>query len=128
MGYKSRPRTFLLSFEDEEYKGLEIEMKGLSVAGFLTLAKVTSSDNQTQEQVGTMFRLFSTGLKSWNMEDEDGTPLPPTYDSVLTLDSDFVIHVVASWMEGMAGVDKELGKGSDSGATSPVPLPTMELL
>lgn len=128
MGYKRRPRTFLLSFEDEEYKGLEIEMKGLSVEAFLTLSKVTSDDNQTPEQVGTMFRLFTTGLKSWNMEDEDGKPLPPTYDSVLTLDSDFVMDVLMAWMEGIGGVDKDLGKGSDSGETSPVPLPPMELL
>jgi hypothetical protein len=128
MGYKRKPKTFLLEFEDEEYKGLEIEMKGLPVAGFLTMMKVMETEEKNQSVLATMFRLFATGLVSWNMEDEEGNPLPANYDSVQTLDTDFVTQTVAAWMEGMSGVSKDLGKDSPSGVKSPVPLPTMEAL
>lgn len=128
MGFKPKEKTFLLEFEDEEYEGLEIEMRSLDVGSFLTLNKLTSKKDPSEAEMAAMFKIFAKGIKSWNVEGGDGVVWPTTYASVLKLDTDFVISIISAWLGGAAGVDEDLGKDSTSGEKSPVPLPTMEAL
>lgn len=129
MGYKRKKKTHRLDFKDyEDFKGLEVHVKPLSVGQVLTLGRLATKDDQTEEELETIFRILSQGLVDWNLEDDDGNEIPPTYESVLELDQEMASTIIEAWVSGVTKVDEELGKGSPSGEKSPVPLPTMEAL
>jgi len=127
MGYRKVPTIYVLHFEDPEYDGLEIRMKGLRLGRVRKLLQVSNGELGDSE-LDEMFELIEEGLVSWNLEDEDGTPVPTTREGLDDQEMSFVMDIVATWLDGMTGTSVDLGKGSGSGGTSPVPLPTMETL
>jgi hypothetical protein len=119
MGFKRPVKTVVLGFEGTDYEGLEIEVRSLPLGQFIELSKKFESEERSDQDVEEMVKLFVDSVKSWNMEEDDGTPVAPTYDNILTFDLDFVMACVSAWVDGMTGPDKDLGKDSNSGETSP---------
>ena len=56
-------------------------------------------------------------LEDWNVT-RKGEAVPPTYEGLLTLDTQFVMAIVGAWLTGTTGADEELGKDSPSGGSS----------
>lgn len=127
MGFRPKPRTYTLTFADDELTGLEINARGVSAADYLAFSEMASglSDKpSTSEETAaavkatdTIFRLLGSKLISWNVEDDHGNPVPASYEGLKSQDVMFVQQVVTSWMQAIGGVTPPLQNGSNSGGT-----------
>lgn len=130
MGYRKKAKTYHLTWaEDNELHGLEVSLKGLTVAKILSLgssASAVTTDAKGALTGGTaeaedMFETFASSLVRWNLEDEEGIPVPATFDGVKSQDFDFILDLIITWMEAVAGTgrdkggDSPLSESSDSG-------------
>jgi hypothetical protein len=127
MGYKRPVKTFVIEFDDEEYAGLEVEVKSLPLGEFLRVSKMMQNDDKSDEHVEELLKVFAGALVRWNLTEEDDTAVPCDYSGVLTLDIDFAMAVIGGWVNGMADVSKSLGKDSNSTVTSQAPPIPMDL-
>lgn len=123
MGYRYVPTIYKLAFADRE--GLEVTMQGVRLG---RLKKMMHADAQGEENFEEIVKFLAENLVSWNLEDPDGCPIEVGEDALWDLDVQFVLDLFGTWMDGMTGVPDDLGKGSDSGETFPVPSMSMESL
>lgn len=144
MGFK-RQKTFLLEFEGEEFEGLEVRTRGASVAGVLGVLDVAALLGGKGEgltgllrgQVDRLFRalagcptacsathleLAEVGLEhyenrivSWNLEGEDGRPVPADYRGLVDQDFDFASALAYAWLDGVLGTPGPLAPTSNDG-------------
>src|SRR5258708_7015495 len=110
-GYRRKPKIYALTWaEDHELHGLEVSMKGMSVAKMLDLTEkasaLTGKDAAAGERsdsgADSMFRDFARFLVEWNLEDDKGKPVPATYAGIVSQDVEFILEIVTSWMEAIA--------------------------
>lgn len=132
-GYRRKPKTYTLRWaDDHELAGLEVVMRGLTIEKLIDFqAKADRvSEDKSQEGMEPMFRSFAKSLISWNLEDEDGQPVPATYKGVVVQDVEFVLDVVMSWVDSVASVrgDSPLPETSGSGLAALEASLTMEPL
>lgn len=158
MGYR-RNKTYTLTFESEDLAGLEIKARGASVGVMMYAAEVagvldglTAAPNAEQRrQVDELIRLFAgcpagcdmdhvdalgesgrhftTRIKEWNFEDEDGEPLDPTYRAFSSQDMELTMPVILAWIHGVSGggsapLDETANDGGQSGVES-IPMVTL---
>jgi len=127
MGFKRPVTNYKLLFEGTEYDGLEITTSSLSVA---ELQEVTrSSASAVEGDVSTalgmvkasdeLLRKFADSIVTWNLEEEDDTPILPSFEAVASLEPAFLMTIVSAWMGAITGVSPDLGKDSGSGETFP---------
>jgi len=132
MGFRREATHHKLMFEDEQYQGLEVIAKPLSLKDFLALTRMAAGEGddplKQAENSGVVFRKFADSLVAWNLEDEDGNPVPATYEGVESQDFSFVNVVVRAWMDTMAGVPKASKRVSNGGGTSQEALIPMDVL
>lgn len=153
MGYRRDKAIRLVFPEEGEFAGLEIEARSISTAGMmglLDIIELLDRDNLTAAEVKTLDRLFRLlagcparpigdcpdhgeacplpRLKGWNLEDEDGAPVPLTYESFMSEDFAFCQAVAGAWLEGVLGTPDDLGKDSNSGGPPGVESIPMETL
>lgn len=130
MGYRHEGKVFRLRFADGEYEGLEVEMGSLPVGKLMRLAALAEqADTKDFGVLRELFETMAAGLKRWNLEDDDGVPVPTTLAGIESQDLDFVTTVIATWLEGMAGVSAPLGPSSSSGSSldlASVPMEPLE--
>jgi len=128
MGYRRIPTIHTLdSIPDEE--GLVVRMSSIRLGKLRRLMQLTSDDSG-DGGVGEILDLFQESLVSWNLEDEDGSPVPTTMEGIESQDFDLVMRVVESWMDRITGSDgkNDLGKDSTFGESFPGRPLTMEAL
>jgi hypothetical protein len=136
VGFKKKTTIYELVFEDKELEGLEVRAKSVPSGDLLDLMDaaskidVTSStfSNSDLSAIKQLLTGFSRALVSWNLEEEDGTPVPPTLESIHAQEFIFVLPIVTAWMDAVAGVSADLGKDSGSGETFPEGSLPMETL
>ena len=132
MGYQ-RNKTYTLTFESEDLAGLEIKARGASIAVLTyaaSLAEVldnldSAPNAEKRGQISELLRVFAgcpdgcdwdhslalgepgqhftSRIKEWNFEDEDGEPLPPTYRNFAAQDYDLQMPVIVAWIAGIGG-------------------------
>lgn len=137
-GYRHQARVYKLTFED--YPGLEITTKSVSTGRLMKLMRmavrlqdkdVSDASGLTEEDaeaVDALFSGFAQALVSWNLEDEDGNPVPATKEGVYDQDFDFILSLINDWIGVVSGTPGDLGKGSNSGPQFPeVSLPMAPL-
>lgn len=127
MGYKRRPKQYRLKFEGEEYEGLTVLMTSLSVDEFIGVTELANkliSNEQDAGDVGRLFDVMAEKIIEWNLEEDDGRPVPHTPEQLRKEDFDFIMAIQMSWMGAMASVPGPLPNGSSSGATSPEDMTT----
>jgi hypothetical protein len=134
VGYK-RPVKVLTWDEGHDMHGLEVRLRGLSVEAVVRYARVAAEITnpgtpveRKAEMGAELFAEFAKRLVSWNLEEDDGTPVPATHDGVREQDLDFILDIVLAWMEAVAGVGNPLPNGSNSGGRFPEVSIPMELL
>lgn len=150
MGYRKQKKIFVLTFEEPGLEGLEVRATSTSLdkmMGMLSLVRMSNNaENLTEsdvEELQQLFRVFSSCLRSWNLEEEDGTPVsfePIEIDGVretpveakhrvlMSQDLDFVMALAMAWMDGMVGTPGPLDGNSSGGERSEVPPMPMETL
>ncbi len=137
-GYRHQPKEYRLTFED--YPGLEIVTRSVSTGRLVKLMRMavrlqskdlTDASELTSEDadaVEALFSGFAKALKWWNLQDDEGRPVPATREGVEDQEFDFVLSLVNDWIEAVAGTPGDLGKGSNSGPQFPeVSLPMAPL-
>lgn len=131
-GYR-RPRTLKLTWADGEFAGLEIRARRASLETFFELAPIidggidTSTPEGRQEFLG-LFLEFGKYLVSWNLEDENGTPVPCTAEEFMRQDPALVREVLDQWAAAIAGVAAPLDETSPGGEPFPEASLPMETL
>lgn len=118
MGFKRSAKIYKLVFDDPELEGLEVRARSLSIGEMRRLsANQQDADDNT---VTEMLAAFVKALVDWNLEDEDGNPVPHTVAALEEFpDNDFVLGMINTWIDAVIGVDAELGKDSPSGEPFP---------
>ena len=102
-------------FEDELYQGAEVVViLSVPLGVSMSLREQADSDDPT-----TIYATFvQHGLKEWNLEDEDGKPVPMTVEGLETLPTDFVLFVLDQWTQQIGKVPVPLWARSNGGSTS----------
>lgn len=115
MGFKRKRKLYKLTFADPDMDGLQVTMHAIPVGVVLELQAASEKTDGNAR----LFEIMSEALVEWNLENEDGTPVPATKEGVMTQDMDFVMAIITSWTEAISGVSAPLASGSTSGETFP---------
>ena len=91
----------------------------------LTVSKVTPEDGQ---RIKDAFSFFAQFLVEWNLEEEDGTPIPCTPDGLLAQEYELVIAIINAWVSAVHNVSPSLKERSNDGMRSVVESIPMETL
>jgi len=124
MGYVPKRTLYKLDFAKTEFAGLEVTTKSASMEVLLEVLQMADLFEQSgmnaisREQLDTVFGLFGQVLHSWNVETEDGQPVPATKDGLLSQDPEFVMAVMTAWAAEMTQAPPPLPGEPSSGATS----------
>jgi hypothetical protein len=129
MGYRKVPTIYTINDIAGE-DGLIVRLKAIKIGKLRKLMAVVDSDEDDikEEQLDEIFKLLEQGLVSWNLEDEEGQPIPSDMSGIDEQELPFIMKILAAWLENMTGVDDDLGKGSPSGESFPGRPLTMEEL
>jgi hypothetical protein len=121
---KLNSRVLILKFDDEDYAGLEVKAKSVSLGVLLDLEDETSAMRKGSgiAQTRDLLSLFADKLISWNLEDDEDKPIPTSLEGVLSLEIDHAYPIILAWVDAMLSVGRNAGKGSTSGLPS-VPAP-----
>lgn len=121
-GYKRQRKVLKLVFEDPDMEGLVVRARSTSVRKFLdiqAMADQAEGGKGAAEQMEALFTSFADVVIDWNLQEDDGTPVPVSAVALLDEDFDFAFAMVTAWLEAVAGVTKGLGKESTPAATLP---------
>ena len=125
MGYRRTPKVYNIRFaDDSDYPGLEATLRSYSVGQVIAFRK----DSGQTDSVQAMVDLLAERLVSWNLEDEDGTPVPTTVEAILREDLDMIQALFDEWSDAITGVSVPLEKPSPAGEISQVGSIPMEPL
>lgn len=128
--FKREPKAYRLKFEGE-FDGLEVTMRSLPVEQFLSVSETAlaarDGNDSGIQAAGEMVRAIAGALVEWNLDDEDGQPIPATYEGLCSQDIDLVLAISRAWMTAMGGVEPPLPDGSSDGATSLEPSIPMDI-
>lgn len=132
-GYRPNRKVYKLRFEDEDMDGLVVRVRSTSVGSLLVVAGFITIDPdnlgpQDLAKLHELFAMLASALVEWNVEDDDGVPVPATLDGIKSQDADFVMVIVRAWFEAISGVPAPLGPPSSGGGPSLAPSIPMEPL
>lgn len=129
MGYRKTTRRVEVSLKGHAEYGLDDDFPVASVRGksldeYLRLMGYTDAE-EGDERTGIVRQLeeFADSVVAWNLEAEDGTPLPCTRESFFGIDNDLALALATKWLDVLGGkVDDAdpLPQGSHSGEPSQV--------
>jgi hypothetical protein len=135
-GYKRKRTIYRLKFEDPEMEGLVVDTTGADIAEFAVIGELAEyAADLTMENLAKAAKamldvkaLFAEHLVAWNLEDDDDVPVPATTEGVSAQDDDFVLDLVAAWMDEVGGVSGPKEPTSNGGSPSLVASIPMEPL
>ena len=122
MGYKPKRTLYNLTFEDPELEGLKVTTKSLPVDSLLEMLELADQADGEKPDMAAIEKLlgrFARVLVSWNVEEDDDTPVPATKEGLLGQDIDFLLQIITAWAKAMVQAPPPLPGASPSGATSP---------
>lgn len=127
MGYVPQRTQYKLDFSQTEYAGLEVVTRSASMGTLLAILELADEAEQATggrealAKLDQLFGLFEGILVSWNVETEDGEPVPATKAGLLGQDSGFCLAVILMWGREMTQAPPTSPTASGSGATSAPP-------
>lgn len=121
MGYTAPRRTYSLPL-GEAFAGLEVTVRSVSIGEYMRLAGFTSEDVPVSHAIDQ----FCANLIAWNLETEDGQPIPVA--DVRDQDKELVLALTTAWIGSLHGVQAPLEPGSPSGGPSLVESIPMDAL
>jgi hypothetical protein len=112
----------VLRFADGDLEGLVIRVRVMSVGALKDLlTKLDELSERPLEGMPHVAQSLADHLIGWNIDDENGNPVPATYEGVLSLDPAELGKIGHAWMKSLSGavpVDSPLGESSPSGVPS----------
>ncbi len=133
--------VYTLDFADTELDGLTVKATGapigtlLDLIGMIDLAErlgaSTTADAEAGPEalraVGELLAGFAKVLRSWDLEDDDGTAVPATLEGLRTLEMRHAMLVISTWAGAASAVPAPLSSGSSGGQPPPELSIPMEL-
>lgn len=120
MGYKRPTTVYLLKFADRD--GLEVRACSVPVGRIMVLqeqaTKLKDGDATAFDEARELFAAFADSLRSWNLEEDDGAPVPATLPGVMSLEFGFAAEILLAWFEAIASVPGPLDRRSTGGSPS----------
>ncbi|MFG2913360.1 hypothetical protein ACGF0D_10775 [Kitasatospora sp. NPDC048298] len=117
-----RPKAYRLVFQDADLAGLEVTARSLNTGQFLEFQaarlRQASGGAAAEPATQTMLQMLADAIVSWNAQDEDGRPIPPTMDGLCGLELDFNMAIISAWMDAINGVPAPLSGTSAGGQPS----------
>lgn len=116
-GYKIPRRTALLTFDGGDYAGAEVRVRLDEPIGHFieVIEKLNSGD------FGSCCDGLVGILDSWNLERDDGTPIPATREGINELPLAFIIDILRHWITAQVQPSAPLVAPSRNGAQPPAP-------
>lgn len=125
-GFQRPPKLYSLEFmEGTELHGLVVKFRPLRYGDALERNVTLDWLAEDVEPVDWMAGMRRTAeamasvLHSWNALDDDGAPVPTTFEGLCSLDQDMATSIVVGWALRVIGVSSPLDERSASGETSP---------
>lgn len=137
MGYRRKGTVFKLIFEDPEMEGLIVKARNPSmgdmfeVMNFRNLSGINRKNISSEDmiRIREMFEFFGKFIVEWNLEDEQGNPVPCDVQGLLSQDLAFVFPIITTWLGALQGIDNPLKEKSNGGLPLEVgEIPTETLL
>jgi hypothetical protein len=146
--FKRQKTLYKLNFEGRpEVEGLEVTASSLPLGEFLALQRLQERTQQDATAAEQLIKRFASVIEDWNLDDEDGSPVPPVYaqctvsgqpgepglwcpehaseeegaceyTGLCSCELGFVLTVFMAWMEAVASVPNHLLPPSNGGGTS----------
>ncbi len=133
MGFRA-PTYLLVWPEGSPLAGLEIRMRSISLGVVRELTRFQALDvsgEVTEDDMAVIVGVASTlaGLvSSWNIEDDDGNPVPVTAETVAGLDLGILFAAIGQLLDKVVSIGAPLGTPSTGGASPVAPSIPMETL
>ena len=120
MGYVRERKVFRLRFDDPEMDGLVVRARTISLGQFLDVVGLREVNPQqmSREELAKLFEAFAGALIDWNLEEPEGVPVPATLEGMHRQEPDFILTIIAAWVDALTSVPRPLGPASSNGATS----------
>lgn len=122
MGYRPKRKQYKLIFTDPDMAGLEVIATGMRMEMLIRSAGLSGRSaeevGQDSAAVDVLFSGFAATLVSWNVEDDNGVPVPATKEGLYTQELAFVLEIIGAWTSAVASVPENLSGGSTPGVQS----------
>lgn len=102
MGFRPKHAPFKLDFSGTEYEGLEVTMRPVPMSVLMDIAATAVSGNPAG--FSHVAATFGYAVESWNVEDDDGHPVPADTDGLMSQDPRFVSAVIDTWLKAAYGL------------------------
>lgn len=122
MGFRL-DRTYALRWDAGDLEGLEVDMRSTSVGTLVEVKKLRASADEDR-----LAEILVSHIKRWNLEDEQGEPLPVSVASLMSQESVLLAAVAREWYLAAAGVSAPLDLGSTDSppsAEESIPMETL---
>ncbi len=134
MGFTTKRKVYVLDFA-----GLEVRARSTTLGRMLDMGDMVDAAGDdldvdalaampaaaqkklVGERMAGMRRIiddFAAVLVSWNLEDDDGRPIPATTEGLRTLDPGELMTIIRTWQRVVADAPAPLPGPSSSGAPS----------
>lgn len=129
MGYRHQiPRVVVTFEEGHDYHGCEVTLRRLKVGEWLDITGLGGDDEPGVRHIGDQLKTMADKLVAWNLEDDEGRPVPTTVEAVLDQDRDLMLAILGSWLDTLSGVSAPLEPTSTGGEPSLVESIPMDTL
>lgn len=121
MGYKIEKRKATLEFTGSNFEGAEVEvLLDVSLGEFTEFLNI--DDKATVMTLGdTEYVWFEENiLKSWNLEDEDGIPIPIEKGCMTKIPRLLSRAIMRAWFKEVTELPENLEEDSTTGDSAPV--------
>lgn len=127
MGYRKTRRHIEVSLKGHKIYGQDgdyptAHARGKTLDEYLRLVGFTETSDNEEASLVRQLQEFGDALISWDLEQEDGTPIPCTREALFhQVDNDLALALAQEWVERLGGkVDETspLDATSPSGETS----------
>lgn len=117
MDFTYAPKSYHLTFADNDLAGLEVTAGSLSIADVLRmdLTFATGPDDTVEATVARMndrLAIFAGALQSWNLTGASGAPVGTDLESVKAQDVSLVLRIIREWWKALEVVPAPLPNGS----------------
>lgn len=107
MGKRIARKTYKLAFQpDTPLDGLTVVVRGVTLGRALELQREAveraKGGAEGEQAVERLVKILAEHLVEWDAENEDGVPIPPTLDGLLSQDADFAMTIVDAWQSAVS--------------------------
>lgn len=121
-GFRRKQAVYVLTFESTILNGLEVRMRSVSLQQLFDIEELQRTARKAgadRDASRKLIERVAAEILSWNLENDDGTPVEPSYEALANLDLREVVLIINAWKNALAAVPKALSNGSNGGGTSP---------